>query len=70
VEGVGHVVKHARHLINSELTGEAILTTGAATNEVLDHYCGVISIGPFGCMPTRIAEAVLAGEMNMVRESS
>jgi len=69
-EGLDHVIKHVRHLINPELTGEAILTTGAVTNEVVDNYCGVISIGPFGCMPTRVAEAVLTGEMNMVRKSS
>ncbi|MCK5878719.1 MAG: activase, partial [Holophagae bacterium] len=65
VEDVNHVIKHTRHLINPELTGEAILTTGAAINEVVDHYCGVIAIGPFGCMPTRVAEAILTGEMNM-----
>ncbi len=65
MEGVAHVIKHTRHLINPELTGESILTTGSAINEVIDHCCGVIAIGPFGCMPTRIAEAVLTGEMNM-----
>jgi len=65
VERIDHIIKHTRHLINPELTGEAILTTGAAINEVVDHYCGVIAIGPFGCMPTRVAEAVLTGEMNM-----
>jgi hypothetical protein len=26
---------------------------------MFDPACGVISIGPFGCMPSRIAEAVL-----------
>ncbi|MEA1970324.1 MAG: activase, partial [Thermodesulfobacteriota bacterium] len=65
VEDVNHVIKHTRHLINPELTGEAILTVGTSINEVLDHYCGVIAIGPFGCMPTRVAEAILTGEMNM-----
>jgi predicted nucleotide-binding protein (sugar kinase/HSP70/actin superfamily) len=65
VEDVNHVIKHTRHLINPELTGEAILTTGTAINEVLDHYCGVISIGPFGCMPSRVAEAILTVEMNI-----
>ena len=65
VEDVDHIIKRTLHLINPELTGEAILTTGSAINEVVDHYCGVIAIGPFGCMPTRIAEAILTGEMNM-----
>jgi predicted CoA-substrate-specific enzyme activase len=65
LENVNHIIKHTRHLMNPELVGEAILTTGAAINEVLDHYCGVIAIGPFGCMPNRLAEAILTREMNM-----
>ena len=65
VDDVDHIIKHTRHLVNPELTGEAILTTGTAINEVLDHYCGVIAIGPFGCMPTRVAEAILTVEMNI-----
>jgi hypothetical protein len=44
--------------------GEAILTVGASLTEVLEDYCGVIAIGPFGCMPNRIAEAILSREMN------
>ena len=44
--------------------GEAILTVGASLTEVLEEYCGVIAIGPFGCMPNRIAEAILSREMN------
>ncbi len=64
LEDIDHLISRTRHLINPELTGEAILTTGASINEVLDHYCGVIAIGPFGCMPNRISEAILSREMN------
>ena len=28
--------------------------------------CSVISIGPFGCMPSRISEAILRKEMNVI----
>lgn len=48
----------SRH-ISPWLTGEAILTVGAALHEILHPSCGVISIGPFGCMPTRLAESIL-----------
>ncbi|MBU3932444.1 MAG: hypothetical protein KKF01_08395, partial [Proteobacteria bacterium] len=41
------------------LPGEAILTVGGALSEVVTRSCGVIAIGPFGCMPNRIAEAIL-----------
>ena len=64
LEDVDHLISRTRHLINPELIGEAILTVGASINEVLDHYCGVVAIGPFGCMPNRISEAILTREMN------
>jgi hypothetical protein len=57
-------VDSARHLIRPEMEGEAILTVGSALHEALDHVDGVISIGPFGCMPSRVAESVLNVEMN------
>jgi predicted nucleotide-binding protein (sugar kinase/HSP70/actin superfamily) len=41
------------------LGGEAILTVGSSLKEVVSHACGVIAIGPFGCMPNRLAESIL-----------
>jgi predicted nucleotide-binding protein (sugar kinase/HSP70/actin superfamily) len=38
---------------------------GLSMREILHDSCGVISIGPFGCMPSRVAEAVLKKEMNV-----
>jgi predicted nucleotide-binding protein (sugar kinase/HSP70/actin superfamily) len=32
--------------------------------EVVSHSCGVIAIGPFGCMPNRLSEAILNETMN------
>lgn len=46
--------------VSPRLTGEAILTVGAALHEILQPACGIISIGPFGCMPTRVAESILS----------
>ena len=34
-------------------------------NEMLHSMDGVISIGPFACMPTRVIEAVLSAESSM-----
>ena len=64
MEDVGHLIRMARPLINPRLTGEAILTVGAAIAEVPEPYCGAIAIGPFGCMPNRISEAILTREMS------
>ena len=59
-EDVEDTIRHGRRFINPVLTCEAILTVGAVLREVADHCCGAIAIGPFGCMPNRLAEAVLS----------
>lgn len=65
---VKEVIKNADGLINPELEGEAILTVGGALHEIVDKVCGVISIGPFGCMPSRVAESILNSEMTIERK--
>nr|WP_296904379.1 acyl-CoA dehydratase activase [Thermotoga sp.] len=59
VVNVKEIVESARNYLNPRLTGEAILTIGTILHEIVAHYDGVISIGPFGCMPSRIAEAIV-----------
>lgn len=56
---IRHLIESVADLINPELTGEAILTLSCALNDICDRVDGVISIGPFGCMPARIAEAMV-----------
>ena len=63
---VDKTMKTARHLIDENFQGEGILTVGLALREILNDSCGVISIGPFGCMPTRVAEAILHKEMDII----
>jgi len=60
------IVEIARPYISPDLPGEAILTVGGSLGEIAARSCGVIAIGPFGCMPNRIAEAVL-GEVMTAR---
>jgi predicted CoA-substrate-specific enzyme activase len=57
---VEHLVSRGSSLLNPQLTGEAILTISSTLTEIGDSAHGVISIGPFGCMPCRIAESILA----------
>jgi len=57
------IIKTASPYISPNLTGEAILTVGSSLTEVASHSCGVIAIGPFGCMPNRVAEAILSETM-------
>jgi hypothetical protein len=63
LEDLNRTIACGQAFIRPRLTGEAILTVGAAIAEILDHCCGVIALGPFGCMPNRVAEAILSSEM-------
>ncbi|MBN1982109.1 MAG: hypothetical protein JW795_11295 [Chitinivibrionales bacterium] len=56
------ILLYGQHFFNKKLTGEAIVVTGAFFEYILEHAHGMLSIGPFGCMPTRIIEAVLSKE--------
>jgi hypothetical protein len=61
---VDTTIAGVKHLINVNFRGEAILTVGLGMREMLGEGCGVVSIGPFGCMPSRVSEAILKKEMN------
>jgi len=58
------IIQNASPYISRDLPGEAVLTIGASLAEVVSHTCGVIAIGPFGCMPNRLSEAILNETMN------
>lgn len=58
-------MEYADDLISEKLVGESILTTGLALREILDDACGVVSIGPFNCMPSRLSESILNKEMTL-----
>ena len=58
------IIQNAAPYISKDLPGEAVLTIGGALTEVVSHSCGVIAIGPFGCMPNRLSESILNEAMN------
>ncbi len=62
---VDKTIKGIDHLLHENFRGECILTVGLGMREILENTCGVLSIGPFGCMPSRMAEAILKKEMNV-----
>jgi predicted CoA-substrate-specific enzyme activase len=61
---INKIINTALPYISRNLPGEAILTVGGSMTEVVSHSCGVIAIGPFGCMPNRLSEAILNETMN------
>jgi predicted nucleotide-binding protein (sugar kinase/HSP70/actin superfamily) len=56
---IDKIIESAQEIISPKLTGESVLTVGAAINDIVTEVSGIINIGPFGCMPSRIAEAIL-----------
>jgi predicted nucleotide-binding protein (sugar kinase/HSP70/actin superfamily) len=61
---VEEYINNASPHISKDLAGEAVLTIGGSLTEVVSHSCGVIAIGPFGCMPNRLSESILNETMN------
>jgi predicted nucleotide-binding protein (sugar kinase/HSP70/actin superfamily) len=62
VEGL---LKRSEHLVPLEFRGEPGLTLGVGLHETIKDYCGVVNVGPFGCMPTRFSEALGNQEMKV-----
>jgi hypothetical protein len=59
------ILNHSRHIVPLDFKGEPGITLGICLYEGLEKYCGIINIGPFGCMPTRLAESVSLPEIDM-----
>lgn len=59
------IMSLGKHLIDQQVTGESIVVIGAALKEIMHSVCGVINVGPFACLPTRIIESILSYNMNL-----
>jgi len=53
------IIQTASPYMSVNLGGEAVLTIGSSLAEIATEVCGVIAIGPFGCMPNRLSESIL-----------
>ncbi len=62
------LLEHSKHIIPLDFKGEPGLTLGISMYETLEKYCGIINLGPFGCMPTRFTEAVAIPEMKVEKK--
>lgn len=62
---VKKLLNYGKNFFDLDFTGESILVAGSFFKEILHSVQGVISIGPFACMPTRVIEAVLSAESNL-----
>jgi len=62
---VEETIKYGKDLVSDYLIGESILTVGLSLREILNESCGIITIGPFNCIPSRLAEGILNKEMTL-----
>jgi predicted nucleotide-binding protein (sugar kinase/HSP70/actin superfamily) len=62
---VEKTLEYGKDLVSEKLIGETILTVGLSLREILDESCGIITIGPFNCIPSRLAEGILNKEMTL-----
>lgn len=58
-------MKHSEHILPYTLTGEPGLSTGCALYGIGEKLSGVINVGPFGCMNSRLTEAVSVFDMTI-----
>ncbi|MCD4657180.1 MAG: acyl-CoA dehydratase activase [Planctomycetes bacterium] len=59
------IMKKGSVFIPESFTGEMILAIGSFYREIVKHVHGVVSIGPFACLPTRIIESILSLECRL-----
>jgi hypothetical protein len=62
---IDKILEYGSNFFDERFRGESILVTGSFFKDILHSVDGVISIGPFACMPTRVIEAVLSAEATM-----
>jgi hypothetical protein len=56
---IEEIIRHAEFLIPRECDGEQGIIAGITMRDSLTEYCGVVNVGPFGCMQTRFADAII-----------
>jgi predicted CoA-substrate-specific enzyme activase len=59
------IVRYAFHLTPLSLDGEHHLIGGTIFRDSFTRYCGIINIGPFGCMQVRLAEGIFSRELTV-----
>ncbi len=59
------ILEYGESFFDRKFRGESILVAGSFFKDILHSFHGVISIGPFTCMPTRVIESVLSAESTM-----
>lgn len=59
------IMNNSSHIIPLDYKGEPGIVLGGTLTHGLTDYAGIINIGPFACMPTRISEAIALPELTV-----
>lgn len=59
------IIENSTHILPLDYKGEPGIVLGATLSHGLSDYAGIINVGPFGCMPTRITEAITLPELTI-----
>lgn len=59
---IDSIVRDGSRFVDTVITGEILLVIGSFFREIANHVHGVIHIGPFACLPTRIIESIVIAE--------
>jgi predicted nucleotide-binding protein (sugar kinase/HSP70/actin superfamily) len=65
VADIKKIFEFGRHFFDVRFRGESMLVVGGFFKEMFHSFHGLIAVGPFACMPTRVIEAVLSAEATM-----
>ena len=66
---VPDLIRHAEYVLPKEFPGEPGLIVGLTMRDALSKYCGIVNVGPFGCMQIRFADSLLTPQANMKGKS-
>ncbi len=65
---IKEIINASRLIVSPHLRGEVPITAGSALKYIINESCGVISIGPFACLPSRMVESLLKPNMNLAHK--
>jgi predicted CoA-substrate-specific enzyme activase len=65
---IDKIMEYGKHLISVHVGGDPILSCGSSMKDILHSISGVVMVGPFACMQSRITEAILCEALTPSRK--
>jgi predicted CoA-substrate-specific enzyme activase len=59
------IFEYGTNFFDVRFRGESMLVVGGFFKDILHGYHGLVNIGPFACMPTRVIESVMSSEATL-----